>query len=209
MGMKAVRRGSVLAICALSAIAFAGVPAHGNVAAKKKKPKKPAVVALATATTWLAVAPKIGLTTPEPPPQQITSPTDPLLAQIAPLIQGLAFKGLGTQAMTRITADPADPSRLQGNYFLRAVVFGSAADAQKFRIADIKQVTDAGALKQVGTYQDGAVLDDAKGHVNVMYTIGNVALDLRGTVTETAPGSGQTAMKSVAAAVLANSKKKS
>jgi hypothetical protein len=102
---------------------------------------------------------------------------------------------------------------------VKVVVFKSAADAKEFRDADSKEVTDrtqtstayvvTPSLKQVGTYKDGVVLDDTQGHINVMFTIGNVVIDIRTGITEPTPGDGVTDIKKVAAAVVANSKKKS
>jgi hypothetical protein len=203
MGTKA-RRGSFVAICALSAIAIVSAgPAQASVAEKKK----PKVIPLATAAAWVAVGPALGLNPDQPAPEQFTDSTAPRVQQIAPLITGLSFKGVGAQTFSRTAADPSDPSRLIGNYIVKVVVFKTAADAKKFRVADTKEVTDRGALEKVGTYRDGDVLDDGQGHINVMYTIGNVAVDVRTGVTETGAGTGVTDAKNVAAAILANSKK--
>jgi len=97
---------------------------------------------------------------------------------------------------------------LIGNYIVKAVVFRNAGDAKKFRAADSKEVTDHGALKEVAKYRDGVVLDDGQGHVNVMFTIKNVAVDVRTGVAENGPGTGVVDAKNVAAVIVANSKKK-
>ena len=99
---------------------------------------------------------------------------------------------------------------------LACVVFKSAADARKFRDADAKEVTSKppstvpglGNLKQVDTYADGVVLDDGMGHINLMFTIGNVAVDIRLGVTENASGDGVKAIKQLGDFVVANSTKK-
>jgi hypothetical protein len=203
MGTKA-RRGSFAAICALIAIALMSAAAAPPAVATTKKPKP---VPLATAAAWVAVGPALALNPDQPTPEQFTDATAPRVQQIAPLITGLSFKGVGSQTFSRTAPDPTDPSRLVGNYIVKVVVFKTAADAKKFRAADTKEVTDRGALKKVGTYRDGDVLDDAQGHINVMYTIGNVAVDVRTGVAETGAGTGVTDAKNVAAAILANSKK--
>lgn len=205
MGTKA-RRGSFVAICALTAIAILIAGAAQATVGEKKKPK---VVPLATAAAWVAVGPALGLDPDQPAPEQFTDSTAPRVQQIAALITGLSFKGVGSQTFSRTAADPSDSSRLIGNYIVKVVVFKTAADAKKFRAADTKEVTDRGALKKVGTYRDGDVLDDGQGHINVMYTIGNVVVDVRTGVSETGAGTGVTDAKNVAAAILANSKKSS
>jgi hypothetical protein len=123
--------------------------------------------------------------------------------QIAALITGLDFQGLAIQTFARTKATAAHPT--YGNYIVKVVVFGSAADAQTFATADAKEVTDKGGLKQVDTYADGVVLDDGQGHINVMFTIGNVAVDIRSGVAENKPGDGVKEIKQLGDDVVANS----
>jgi hypothetical protein len=183
-------------------------PATATTTKKKKKAKKKAkVVTLAAATPWVDIAAQHKLTADKPAPEQFTDPTSPRVQQISALITGLDFKGIGILTFNRTQPDPSDPSLLVGNYIVKVVVFGSAADAQKFRAADAKEVTDRGALKQVDTYADGVVLDDGQGHINVMFTIGNVAVDVRTGISEPAPGDGVKDIKKIADDIVANSKK--
>ena len=185
-------------------------PEHAATAAAQKKPKpkpKPKVTSLATAAAWVDIAAQHKLQADKPAPEQFTDPSAPRVQQISALISGLGFKGLAILTFNRLQPDPADPSLLVGNYIVKDVVFGSASDAQKFRAADAKEVTDRGSLKNVGTYSDGVVLDDAQGHINVMFTIGNVAVDIRIGVTENAPGDGVKDVKKIGDYVVANSKK--
>jgi hypothetical protein len=194
-----------------ASVAYASRPPdHGATAAaqKKKKPKaKPTLTSLATAAAWVDVAAQHKLTADKPAPEQFTDPSAPRVQQISTLISGLDFKGLAILTFNRLQPDPSDPSLLVGNYIVKDVVFGSASDAQKFRAADAKDVTDNGKLKNVGTYADGVVLDDAQGHINLMFTIGNVAVDIRTGVTENAPGDGVKDIKKIGDYVVANSKK--
>ena len=196
--------GRAIVIVALSALAL--FPTHALPAAARTKKQK--AVPLATAATWVAVGPDLNLTPGQPAPEQATDPSAPRVMQIAALTSGLGFEGVGSQTFTRTAPDPSDPSRLVGSYIVKAVVFGTAKDAQKFRAADVNEVLGHGTLKKVGTYADGSVLDDAQGHINVMYTIGNVAVDVRTGVAETTPGSGVTDAKHVADAIVTNSKEK-
>ena len=181
---------------------------HPTAATDKKKPKKKQkVVSLAKAATWIAVGTQLGLNPDQPAPEQFTDPAAPRVQQINALINGLGFKGVAVQTFSRTQPDASDPTLPIGNYIVKVVVFKNAVDASKFVKADAKQVTDLGALKQVGTYAHGAVLDDAQGHINTMFPIGNVAVDLRTGIAEQAPGDGVKDIKKVAAVVVANSKK--
>jgi len=186
---------------------------------KKKHKKKAKPVSLATAARWVHIGAEAKLTPsqPAPQPQPFTDPAGPPFGKISStLIAGLGFKGVAIETFARTQPDPADPTLLVGNYIVKVVVFGSAADAKKFRDADAKDVTNRppstvpglGNFKQVGSYADGVVLDDAMGHINLMFTIGNVAVDIRLGVTEKAPGDGATAIKKLGDVVVANSKKK-
>jgi hypothetical protein len=208
---------SALGVASEASSASASVPTkHLATAAESKKRTKKA--SLAKAAAWVDVATQLNLTPDQPAPEQFTDPSAPQVQQISSLIEGLGFKGVGRQTFSRTQADASDPTRLIGNYIVKVVVFKSAADAKKFRDADSKEVTDRTAtstayvvtpsLKQVGTYKDGVVLDDTQGHINVMFTIGNVVVDIRTGVTEPAPGDGVKDIKKVAAAVVANSKKR-
>jgi hypothetical protein len=212
----------VLIVLLVSAVGFAteAVSASGSAPTKypatatttkkkkhKKKPTKAKVVTLAAATAWVDIAAQHKLTADKPAPEQFTDPTAPRVQQISALITGLDFKGVGILTFNRTQPDPSDPSLLVGNYIVKVVVFGSAADAQKFRAADAKEVTDRGALKQVGTYADGVVLDDGQGHVNLMFTIGNVAVDVRTGISEPTPGDGVKDIKKIGDDIVANSKK--
>jgi hypothetical protein len=163
---------------------------------------------LATAAAWVDVAAQHKLTPDNPAPEQDTDSSAQRVQQIGTLITGLDFKGLAVQTYNRTQADPSDPSLLVGNYIVKVVVFGSAADAQKFRDADAKDVTDKGKLKKVDTYADGVVLDDSQGHINVMFTIGNVAVDIRTGISEPTPGDGVKDGEKLGDDVVANSKKK-
>jgi len=205
--MLALRRRStrtLVGVLALLAIVIGSIAVATPASAAKKKAKP---VALATATGWLDVATAAKLTAAGAP-QQITDTSSPNLAQMSALLSGLAFKGLGTASYARTQADPSDPSAPIGNYILKVVVFGSAKDAQKFRAADASDVLAKGALKQVDTYGDGVVLQDTQGHVNTMFTINNVAVDIRTGIAEKAPGDGVKDIKKVADAVVAKSKAK-
>lgn len=163
---------------------------------------------LATAAAWVDVAAQHKLTPDQPAPEQSTDPSAPDVQQISDLITGLDFKGVGRQTFNRTTTDPADPTLLIGNFIVKVVVFGSAADAQKFRDADAKEVTDKGKLKKVDTYADDVVLDDTEGHINVMFTIGNVAVDIRTGISEPTLGDGANDAKKLGDDVVANSKTK-
>ena len=153
------------------------------------------------------------LTPDKPAPEQFTDPSAQRVQQISGLIGGLDFKGLAILTYTRLKADAAHPT--YGNYIVKVVVFGSAADAQTFRDADAKDVIDTkysansgvGPFKQVDTYEDGVVLDDKQGHINLMFTIGNVAVDIRIGVAETKPGDGVKEIKKLGDYVVANSTK--
>ena len=173
----------------------------------KKKVTKAKVVTLAAATPWVDIAAQHKLTADKPAPEQFTDPTSPNVQQISALISGLNFKGIGYLTFNRTQPDPSDPSLLVGNYIVKVVVFGSAADAQKFRDADSKEVTGRGKLKQVDTYADGVVLDDGQGHINLMFTIGNVAVDVRTGIAEPTPGDGVKDIKKIGDDIVANSKK--
>jgi hypothetical protein len=206
---------TLLVVCAVgvaseTSAASAGTPArHSSTAAEKKKPKKKKqkAVSLAKAATWVVVGTQLGLNPDQPAPEQFTDPSAPRVQQISALIAGLGFKGVAVQTFSRTQPDAADPTRPIGNYIVKVVVFKNAADAGKFSKADAKEVTDRGALKQVGTYAHGAVLDDVQGHINAMFPIDNVAVDIRTGIAEQAPGDGVKDIKKVAAVVVANSKK--
>jgi hypothetical protein len=51
------------------------------------------------------------------------------------------------------------------------------------------------------------VLDDGQGHVNLMFTIGNVAVDVRTGISEPTPGDGVKDIKQIGDDIVANSKK--
>jgi hypothetical protein len=199
-----------MAVVGEASFAYASRPSEhaATAAAQKKKKAKPKLTSLATAAAWVDVAAQHKLTADKPAPEQFTDPSAPRVQQISTLISGVNFKGLAILTFNRLQADPTDPSLLVGNYIVKDVVFGSASDAQKFRTADVKEVTDRGSLKNVGTYADGVVLDDTQGHINVMFTIGNVAVDIRIGVTENAPGDGVKDVKKIGDYVVANSKKR-
>jgi hypothetical protein len=173
----------------------------------KKKVTKAKVVTLVAATAWVDIAAQHKVTADKPAPDQFTDPTSPQVQQISALITGLDFKGIGYLTFNRTQPDPSDPSLLVGNYIVKVVVFGSAADAQKFRAADSNEVTGRGKLKQVDTYADGVVLDDGQGHINLMFTIGNVAVDIRTGIAEPTPGDGVKDIKTIGDDLVANSKK--
>ncbi len=208
---KAVRRlvlvvlvASAVGLASDASLAYASGSAELAASVPQKKPKN---TSLAAAAGWVVVDTQAKLQVAAPP-EQSTDPSAPRVQQISSLIAGLSFKGLAVATDSRAQPDPNDPSLLVGNYTVKVVVFGSAADARKFRAADAKDVTAKGSLKKVGTYKDGVVLDDGQGHINVMFTIGNVAVDIRTGVTETSPGTGVKDIKKVAAFVVANSKRK-
>jgi hypothetical protein len=187
-------------VCAVVAIAGALVVTPATAAKKKPKP-----VALATAAGWIDVGTQAKLT-PFGTPEQATDTSSPRVQQMSALLAGLAFKGLQVNQYARTQADPSDPSLLVENDILKVIVFGSAKDAQKFRDADVNDVLAKGALKKVDTYGDGVVLDDGQGHINTMFTINNVVVDIRTGVTEKAPGDGVKDIKKIADAVVAKSK---
>jgi hypothetical protein len=198
---------SAISIANEASPASASAPArHSGSVAEKKKPKKKKPVSLAKAAAWVAVGTQLGLNADQPAPEQFTDPAAPRVQQIAALITGLGFKGVAVQTFSRTQPDPSDPTLPIGNYIVKVVVFRSTDDARKFSAADAKEVTDKGSLKQVATYAHGVVLDDAQGHINVMFPIRNVAVDLRSGIAEQAPGDGVKDIKEVAAAVVANSK---
>jgi hypothetical protein len=204
--MSGIRRSSfavrVALACALVVLAGALVASPASAAKKKPKP-----VELAAAAAWLDVGTDTKLA-PFGTPEQATDASSPRVAQMSTLLNGLAFKGLAVRTFARTQPDPSDPSLLVGNDILKVIVFGSAKDAQKFRDADANDVLAKGALKKVGTYGDGVVLDDGQGHINTMFTINNVVVDLRTGVTEKAPGDGVKDIKKIADAVVAKSKAK-
>jgi hypothetical protein len=202
-GMLRIRTAIALGAIAVVAITSGTASANTRIVEKKKAPP----VSLAKAAAWVAIGTALNLKPDQPAPEQFTDPAAPRVQQLSALVKGLSFKGVGAQTFARTAPDASDPSRLVGNYIVKVIVFGNAADAKKFRAADSKEVTDRGALKQVATYRDGVVLDDTQGHINVMYTIGNVAVDVRTGIAENGAGSGVTDAKHVADAVLANSKK--
>jgi hypothetical protein len=201
--MHARRRStrSLVAVFALAAIVIGGVFATPAMAAKKK----PKPVDLAKAAAWIDVATQAKLT-PFGTPEQATDASSPRVQQMSALLAGLAFKGLQVNQYSRTQPDASDPSLLIGNDILKVIVFGSAKDAQKFRDADVNDVLSKGALKKVGTYGDGSVLDDGQGHINTMFTINNVVVDIRTGVSEKAPGDGVKDIKKIADAVVAKSK---
>jgi hypothetical protein len=172
---------------------------------KKKAKAKAKVATLAAAAAWLTLGPDAKLIA-QGAPQQLTDTSSPFVQQITSLTSGLSFQGLA-QANYARTPDPTVTGVPVGNYILKLVVFGTAADAQKFRTADAAQVTGGGKLKQVDTVADGVVLDDSQGHVNGMFTINNVAVDLRIGVSESAPGDGVKEIKALADMIQANAKK--
>ena len=184
-----------------SHVSFASQPKKNS---KKKHSAKPKAATLAAAAAWLTLRPDAQLIA-QGAPQQLTDPTSPIVQQVTALTNGLSFKGLA-QAMYARTPDPAVTTVPIGNYILKVVVFGSAADAAKFRDADAAQVTGRGALKQVGTVPNGVVLDDGEGHINAMFTINNAVADLRIGVSESQPGAGVTEIKQLANMIVANSK---
>jgi hypothetical protein len=139
--------------------------------------------------------------------EQATDTSSARVQQMSTLLSGLAFKGLAVNQFARTQPDASDPSLLVGNDILKVIVFGSAKDAQKFRDADANDVLAKGALKKVGTYGDGVILDDGQGHINTMFAINNVVVDIRTGVTEKSPGDGVRDVKRIADAVVANSKK--
>lgn len=195
---------SAVGVAGEASLAYASGPAeHAATAATTKKP-----TSLATAAAWVNIGTQAKLTADQPAPQQFTDRAAPRVQQISSLITGLGFKGLAVQTFSRTQADPADPSLPIGNYIVEVVVFGSAADARKFRDADAKEVTARGTLKKVGTYRDGVVLDDSQGHINVMFAIGNVVVDIRIGVTEQTPGDGVKEIRKLGDVVVANSKKR-
>lgn len=192
-----VQRGvAVLAIAAIAATVAGGSAASAKVSAAKAVP-------LTTAATWLAIGPDLKLQAGQAGQATTTAAAD---MQIEALVKGLALQGAAYQTFARTAADPADASRLVGNYITKVFVFKNAADAKKFRDADVKEVLGHKLLEKAGTYKDGTVLYSDQGLVNVMYTIGNVAVDVRTGVTETGPGSGVTDAKNVADAVAAKAK---
>jgi hypothetical protein len=131
--------------------------------------------------------------------------------QIGALITGLDFQGLAIQTYSRTKATSAHPT--YGNYIVKVVVFGSAADAQAFADADAKEVINhkysansgVGPFKEVDSYMDGPVLEDGQGHINLMFTIGNVAVDMG--VAETSPRGGRTEIWKLGDYIVANSTK--
>ena len=207
-----VRRAPALVVAVVGAVlltgACGGSSGTSSSSASGAAAPKADATSLATAAAWVDVATQHKLTADKPAPEQSTDPSAPAVQQISKLIAGLDFKGLAIQTYARTAADPADPTLLIGNYIVKVVVFGTAADAQKFRDADAKEVTDKGKLKKVDTYADGVVLDDTQGHINVMFTIGNVAVDIRTGISEPTPGDGVKDAKKLADDVVANSKKK-
>jgi hypothetical protein len=195
---------SFVGVLALAVVVLGVVVVATPASAAKKKPKP---VVLATAAGWIDVATQAKLT-PFGTPEQTTDTSSPRVAQMSSLLNGLAFKGLALQMYARTQADPSDPSLLVGNDILKVIVFGSAKDAQKFRDADANDVLAKGALKKVGTYGDGVLLDDGQGHINAMFTINNVVVDIRTGVAEKAPGDGVKDITKIADAVVAKSKAK-
>jgi hypothetical protein len=206
--MVGLRRSSafVRILFVSAAVVVVGVlvaaPATAATATAKKKPKP---VALATAAGWIDVGTQAKLT-PFGTPEQATDASSPRVQQMNALLAGLAFKGLAVDQYARTQPDASDPSLLIGNDILKVIVFGSAKDAQKFKDADVNDVLSKGALKKVDTYADGVVLDDGQGHINTMFTINNVVVDIRTGVAEKAPGDGVKDIKKIADAVVAKSK---
>jgi hypothetical protein len=195
---------SLAGALALTAVVLGVIFVATPASAAKKKPKP---VELATAAAWLDVATEAKLT-PFGTPEQTTDMSSPRVAAMSTLLNGLAFKGLAVKTFARTQPDPTDPSLLVGNDILKVIAFGSAKDAQKFRDADANDVLAKGALKKVGTYRDGVLLDDGQGHINAMFTINNVVVDRWTGVTEKAPGDGVKDITKIADAVVAKSKAK-
>src|SRR5262249_55206654 len=160
---------------------------------------------LAGAAAWLTLGPHAKLIAQGAPPQ-LTDTSSPLVPQISSLTSGVSLPGPALPHYAR-TPPPTVTRAPRGHYNLQPVVFRTAAGAQKFRTADAAQVTGGGKLKQVDTVADGVVLDDGQGHVNGMFTIDNVAVDLRIGVAESAPGDGVKEIKALADMITANAKK--
>jgi len=131
-----------------------------------------------------------------PTTQQITDPAADALRPYQGVVK-TGFKGVAVQFFTLTQPDPTQPSLLVGSYIVRAFVFGSPSDARKFRDADAKSVTDRRTLVRVGTYRNGILLADTQGHVNDMFAIGNVTVDLRIGVTENTKLAGVNTIKSL------------
>lgn len=214
----AIRRGTALvAMSTAAALVLGACGGGGGTTAATSQPASsspsvppvttpaPALTSLATAAAWVDIGTQAKLTPDKAAPEQFTDPSAQRVQQISALITGLDFQGLAILTYTRAKADAAHPT--YGSYIVKVVVFGSAADAQTFRDADVKEVTDAGALKQVDTYMDGVALDDNEGHINLMFTIGNVAVDIRIGVAENNPGDGVKEIKTFGDYVVANSTK--
>ena len=174
-------------------------------------PSAPALTTLATAATWVDIGTQAKLKPAKPAADQFTDPSAPAVQQISAQITGLDFQGLATQAYSRTKADASHPT--YGNYNVKVVVFGSAADAQAFADADAKEVINhkysansgVGPFKEVDSYMDGPVLEDGQGHINLMFTIGNVAVDMG--VAETSPRGGRTEIWKLGDYIVANSTK--
>jgi hypothetical protein len=177
----------------LTSPAFAGTrsAANGSVASKKK------LFAIGDATVWVNNWGTQSHLKPETPaPQQITDPAAAALRPYQDLIKA-GFRGVAIQFFTLTQPDPTQPSLLVGNYIVRAFVFASTGDARKFRDADAKGVTDKRTLVRVGTYQNGILLADTQGHVNDMFAIANVVVDLRIGVTENTKLAGVNTVKTL------------
>lgn len=162
---------------------------------------------LATAAKWVAAAADATLTSLPTPPQQITDPSSQKIGIGSGELSGLDFQGAAVQNYARMKVDPAlkDPRLVPANYIVKAFVFGSAADAVKFRDLEAARVLNAGSLKQADTYADGVVLQDGT-HVNVFFTIGNVGIMILSGLNSNVPAGVAVAdAKLVADAVAAGS----
>jgi hypothetical protein len=187
-----------------ASFAYARGPAeHAAARASKKR-----TFTLGDATLWVEEwGPRSHLTPETPTAEQVTDPAADVLRPYQGLVKP-SFKGVAVQGFTLAQPNPTQPSVLVGSYIARAFVFGAPGDARRFRDADAKSVTDKRALVRIGTYHNGIVLADTQGHVNDMFVIGNVLVDLRIGVTENSKGAGVNDIKGLQDTflTLANSK---
>jgi hypothetical protein len=138
-------------------------------------------------------------TTTDPESQELQIYEGRTFEELLEDFRGLVFQSFYNEA----TLAPSTPEgealiRLEGTYIPYFLVFDSAGDAKKFRKADIKDVVAGGQLEKVRKFKNGAILDDGEGHINVMFNVENVVVDIRIGVTESQPGEGVDQAKDVA-----------
>jgi hypothetical protein len=133
------------------------------------------------------------------PPPEVQTTTDPNSPELE-IYEGEKLTGLleDFDGLVYTTFFSEGQDLLDGTYIYYLLLFDSVGDAKKFRAADVKDVVGGGQLEKVGKYKNGAILDDGEGHINVMFNVENVVVDIRIGVTETQPGDGVDQIEDIA-----------